>query len=152
VRQLVQGTKSPIEWHKFPSEQYPEVRAAVEAAGGQWQVPVHAAPGSMILWLSSTIHSAKLQDPGDRSIRCVVYTCYRPKDTCALSHWKRLRACLRDNRATNHWGTRMFGKGTRFPLPDDTRAELRRMVADPASVYEVLPVPPSLMAEIDSLM
>ncbi len=54
----------------------------VLGVGGAFQVPVLAPRGSVILWLSSTLHSAKVQDPPGtldlpRGIwtdwRCVVY-------------------------------------------------------------------------------
>jgi hypothetical protein len=58
----------------------------------------------MILWLSSTVHSAKLQDKHHgaaavtagadarlRNWRCVVYVCFRPKEEVDDAHLERLQ-------------------------------------------------------------
>lgn len=142
-RRLLEAAKSPLDsgnWHKFEHADYGRLQAMVEAQGGQWQVNIPAPAGAMILWLSSTVHSAKIQDKGDASWRCVVYVCQRPKSECAKTHDKRLRQCIAKNRVTNHWGTRLFARGSRYPLDERTPEELRGMVEDPAKVLAVFPV------------
>ena len=67
--------------HALPTR-CPDLSQMVEDAGGAFQVPILAPRGSVILWLSSTLHSAKVQDPpGSVPLpkspwtdwRCVVY-------------------------------------------------------------------------------
>jgi len=125
---------------KIPHEDYDALRDMVEKAGGQWQVPVLVPAGSMILWLSSTIHSAKIQDPGDDSTRCVVYVCQRPKNECNRSHGKRLTECLAENRVTNHWGTRKFPTKGRYPLDERAPADLVSLVNAPKMAYARVPL------------
>eukprot|EP00051_Salpingoeca_urceolata_P020535 m.309226 g.309226 ORF g.309226 m.309226 type:complete len:379 (+) comp19637_c0_seq5:3303-4439(+) len=111
-------------WCKFAKGLYPRLSSLVEEAGGQWQVPVQVPRGSMILWLSSTVHSARLQlpkSPVDKSDpwsqwRGVVYICYRPKAEVDQKHLQRIRQAFHENRCTNHWGEKTFPKrpGGRF--------------------------------------
>jgi hypothetical protein len=130
-------------WCKFSEPIVPQVRKRVLEAGGQWQVPVRSRKGSMILWFSSTVHSAMIQtkeratwanknDPW-ADWRFVVYTCYRPKFECNVSHFsffsissviclpfvtyflksahaERLQTCLNENRVSNHSGDKIFPK------------------------------------------
>lgn len=104
ILELAGVSESPDNWAKFDQTLYPTLKALVEEAGGQWQIPVQAGAGDVILWLSSTVHSAKIQDKGDETWRCVIYVCLRPKEECGgKSHAKRLRKCLEENRVTNHW-------------------------------------------------
>jgi len=131
-------------WCKFKHELYPKLAETVERAGGQWQVPVKARAGSVILWLSSTVHSASHQDPGDATWRAVVYVCQRPKVDCKPDHYKRLKQCLETNRLTNHWGTRVFPKASRFFALDKSKYSptVVALTENPALVYERLPRSP----------
>eukprot|EP00008_Paramoeba_atlantica_P008884 CAMPEP_0201495730 /NCGR_PEP_ID=MMETSP0151_2-20130828/55691_1 /ASSEMBLY_ACC=CAM_ASM_000257 /TAXON_ID=200890 /ORGANISM="Paramoeba atlantica, Strain 621/1 / CCAP 1560/9" /LENGTH=272 /DNA_ID=CAMNT_0047884985 /DNA_START=57 /DNA_END=872 /DNA_ORIENTATION=+ len=52
---------SKSNWCKFRPRNIPQVRKKIEEAGGAFQVPVRTKRGSMILWLSSTVHSAMTQ-------------------------------------------------------------------------------------------
>lgn len=137
------GDKS--NWCKFKPEHYPRLQARVRTVGGQWQIPVHAPAGSMILWLSTLIHAAKIQDRSDDRMRCVVYVCQRPQSECGATpaqrakHAERLQRCIRENRATNHWGDRLFPKGSRYPLPEDMPPAMRAVIEDPARVYDKIP-------------
>lgn len=130
-------------WCKFEQERYPAIQARVRNVGGLWQTPVQAPAGSMILWLSSTIHSAKIQDRSDDTMRCVVYVCQRPKTECGATpaqrkkHAERLRRCIEENRATNHWGDRLFPKGSRYPLHEDTPHALRAVIENPERLYDL---------------
>jgi hypothetical protein len=84
-----------------------------------WQIPIEAPPGSVILWLSTTIHSDMLQsnavlpmsnsaDIAYRNWRCVVYMCLRPRAEVDNRHIERLRTCYFKNRLTTNWGSHMF--------------------------------------------
>lgn len=112
------------------------VRKIVRDGGGQYQVPIRAPKGSVILWLSSIIHSAQFAEkPADdgganddadalRQIddpfydwRAVIYVCMRParefygKDgKLSDAFIKRRKTIVDGNRTTNHWGDTMFPK------------------------------------------
>lgn len=72
------------------------------------QTPIVVPKGSVILWDSRTIHSARRQT--DQTWRCVAYVCARPEDHYTLRNRKTLKRALAEGRTTNHWGSRMFGK------------------------------------------
>lgn len=136
----------PSNWNLLRPEQYAYARAIVEAAGGAWQTPVRVPRGSMILWLSSTVHSARIQaeipapvpTPADPFLgwRGVVYVCFRPKKEVTDAHLKRLQKCVDENRCTNHWGERLFGTSYfRRKASDRVLAYLKA----PHKVYEDFP-------------
>lgn len=110
------GGRAAGDWRKFSPEQAAVARGLVEAAGGAWQVPVLAPKGSLILWASSVIHSARYQlapePPGGadpfRGWRGVVYLSYRPREDLTAAGLKTRVAALERNRVTNHWSTRLF--------------------------------------------
>lgn len=96
---------------------YDRVATMVRGVGGQFQVPLFVPRGSVILWLSSTLHSAQTQSPpGTVQLegspwadwRCVVYVCYRPKEEVDDDHLDRLQAAFRRNLCTNHSGKATF--------------------------------------------
>lgn len=76
----------------------------------EWQIPIIAKAGSMILWDSRLIHSAKRQDRGDDSWRCVVYICQRPKSHYTKRNLTTIKNAAINGRTTNHWGSRTFPK------------------------------------------
>ena len=86
----------------------------------QWQIPIHVPAGSMILWNSKLIHSAKLQDgPEPRSEprglegwRCVVYVSYK-----FWQNVRYLRTYRKNNfnfRCMNHNMTRTYPLFNRY--------------------------------------
>lgn len=145
-------------WCMFKHESYPLLKEAVEDAGGEWQVPIKAPTGSVILWLSSTIHSAISQsktaviDTSDpfSDWRFVVYTCYRPKSEVDKAHFKRLQRCVEENRLTNHWGSMMFSKTMRFSRTSDPM--MKMFVDEPEKVYDFKELKPKLTPELLELI
>lgn len=144
------GGQTTEDWRKFTPEEAETARALIEAAGGQWQVPVAAPRGSFIVWASSVVHSARLQlapepaDPADawRGWRGVVYVCYRPRREFTEAQLRRRRAAYEANRTTNHWATKTFPKnpmGRYGPAPSGLAApDGRSYVEHPELVYEAL--------------
>lgn len=106
------------QWLQFNTKQLPVAQKLVKEAGGQWQIPILAKKGSLILWLSTTIHSAKLQDRlepigvDDKYLgwRCVVYVCYRPKEEFTLENFYMRQQAFEHNLSTNHWGATSYIK------------------------------------------
>lgn len=45
-------------WCQLPQEIYPEIKEMIEGVGGEFQIPVRVKAGSLILWWSTTLHSA----------------------------------------------------------------------------------------------
>lgn len=104
-------------WCRLSPRNYPEAKRIIEAAGGAFQIPVVAPQGSIILWLSSTLHSAKAQDAHNKHTptegpipnwRVVSYVCYRPKDEVTSLQLALRRDALRTGRCTNHAGNKVF--------------------------------------------
>jgi hypothetical protein len=89
-----------------------EAKRMVELVGGKFQVPVIAPKGSVIMWLSSMLHSAKLMDrpvasesfDGWKGWRCVVYLAYRPKIGVNKEHLAQLKLAYEKNLTTRHTG------------------------------------------------
>ena len=100
----MKGDKS--NWLKF-SDDYIEI---LKEKFDHWQMPIHVPKGSVILWNSKTIHSAKHNDINDYTWRCVVYVCMRPQYQFSKVNRNTLAKCINEARTTNHWGTRTFPK------------------------------------------
>lgn len=138
-------------WCKFKAGDRDTVRKMVEEAGGAYQVPIRAPRGSVILWTSSTVHSAMSQSkpvdplPSPTTAnpypdwRFVVYACYRPKSECYKGHDERLKTSLADNRVTNHAGMKMFPRRVeRYPVARNSRID--RYHDSPSAVMNALPL------------
>ena len=79
------GMNAKSQWYKFSEDDVSKLAPRFE----QWQIPIHTKKGSVILWRSTTIHSAKYVD--DPSIyqpetswdgwRCVYYCVYETEKT-----------------------------------------------------------------------
>ena len=115
-------------WHKFTSEQEKEL----ESEFNDWQIPIHVKKGSIILWRSTTIHSAQRVE--DHTIyekekknglwdgwRCTFYICQRPKKDFTKRGLTTVKKAYENGRTTNHWGTKTFPKTTRWDSNKDSR-------------------------------
>ena len=125
----------------------------IKKGGGRWQVPIRAPKGSVILWLSSLIHSNILpyrveetsEDPW-LGWRCVIYVCYRPKKEFTNAQVKKLEKTIRANRVTNHWGMKMFAKKPgdnywpRRGSPIERNDILNDLLENPIDLYELLDI------------
>jgi hypothetical protein len=127
-----------------------QCKKVVEASGGQWQVPVMAPRGSFIVWSSTTVHSARAsvrveQPTNDASgvianprlgWRAVVYVCYRPREEFTDAQIAKRASVVKDNRTTNHWGTKIFAKrpGATFRLKFHPKIE--EYLQTPSQVYQ----------------
>jgi hypothetical protein len=144
------GHEQEGDWTRLQRSYKADFEAAVVAAGGKFQVPVHASAGDMIFWLSSTLHSAQVQrrgtkawvcDPADplKNWRAVVYVCLLPRADVDDRHIYRLHYAAANNRTTNHNGRRLF------PLVPPTQAgvefhpDIAELIEDPSKVYDRLP-------------
>ena len=129
-------------WH--PIRKIHEVKSLIESFGGQYQVPIQAPKGSFIIWASSLIHSAKmsiqkevptLEDPY-KGWRCLVYVCYRPKSQFSKKELIRRASVVKDNRCTNHWGTKVFAKKPGSTWRLKFHPEMEKMLVNPSLMYE----------------
>jgi len=138
---------TPGNFFKLSDEQVEYAKGLVEQAGGEWQIPILVPRGSVILWLSSTIHSARLAlpsglesgDPSDvwRNWRAVCYICYRPKEDVDQAHLEGIQKAYHENLTTNHWGLPKLP-----PIRElDYSSEVQGFVNHPASIYEIVPRP-----------
>lgn len=145
--------KSPADIDKIK-----QVESLVNKSGGVYQIPIYANAGSMIVWLSSVIHSAKFfskdsqkriqpellkatfgkplkptkKDDPFLGWRCVVYVCYRPYDETAHEEFAR-KQIIRNNQSTNHYGLLVSDKGDM----DRYHPAIQVILKDPTKVYEI---------------
>ena len=148
-------------WFRIKSQEDMAVAADVVARhGGQWQIPIVAPKGSMIVWFSTTIHSARPQVRDDPRWRAVVYVCHRPLrevgDARAMrAHLKRLRRALEENRMTNHSGSKMFPKapGGRYSAQRVYNPVLEAWKKCPAKMWEDHPpLRPNITSRVAALV
>ena len=107
-----------------------------------FQVPIQAEKGSVILWFSTTIHSAKsisrkeVPTPDDpfKGWRGVVYVCYRPRSEFNTQQLIALQNCIEENVGTSHWAKPIMPVGTNkvHPLPD-----MQKVIKNPKLVYDI---------------
>ena len=108
----------------------------------KFQVPIQAEKGSVILWFSTTIHSAKsichkeTPTPDDpfRGWRGVVYVCYRPRSEFNKLQLHALQNCVEDNVGTNHWGKPIMPGG---PIKSHPLPEMEKVIKNPILVYSI---------------
>ena len=130
-------------WFRLSDGQIDYVKKRLVKIGGQYQIPILAPKGSCIFWLSTTIHSARLQTecedgPNDwDGWRCIVYVCYRPKSEFNTREINNRIKAYNENRTTNHWG-KLFGKKPgSFHLYNDPRhPDIMEMIDNPILVYD----------------
>lgn len=93
-----------------------EARRMVEKLGGKFQVPIIVPAGSVIIWLSSTLHSAKMADrpvvphvPSEidpwYGYRSVVYLTFKPRVNVSMEEVSKLKNVFLRNGTTRHDGT-----------------------------------------------
>ena len=131
---------SKSHWLKFNKQQIEKVKRMVLNTGGKWQIPIYAPAGSLILWRSTTIHSAQrivesvVKIPNDIWLgwRGVVYVCMRPKSHLTKTELTRLRKAATEGRTTNHWGTKIFPKNGRYKV--DRGEKLNKLHDNPETL------------------
>lgn len=164
IDKYVPENKSKEQFFKFNKNDYNDIKSMVEDdAKGRWQIPIIVEKGSMILWLSSTVHSAKLADydqviEKENTCKCkdsilanlkdfdkndrwrywrgVIYVCQRPKSEVTKRNMTTLQNSYDNNRTTNHWGNRMFST---VPFPYDVKKhseKMQRWIKDPELIFE----------------
>ena len=113
-----------------------------------YQVPIRAKRGSVILWFSTTIHSAmsaiskEEPTPDDplKGWRGIVYVCYRPKSEFSIQQLKALEDCIKLNLGTSHWAKPI--------MPSDVKpghsANIEKLVEKPKLVYEIIKFQPDI--------
>lgn len=112
-----------------------------------FQLPIKANKGSVILWFSTTIHSAKAsgiketptnEDPF-KGWRGVVYVCYRPRSEFSVKEIKVLEDCLENNDGTNHWSNRVFSLHRYRPYGSQPiiNPTIRKLIENPKLVYQL---------------
>lgn len=142
---------------KFSHRQYPEMKKKIEEIGGQWQIKIPANKGDFIIWTSSTIHSATLQDRPERPIasdpwngwRHVVYICYRPRDEFSEKELRAKYQGFLDNKVSNHWSTLVFPKVS--VNGKDYVDKVKILCENPELVYKIQGLEP-VLSEEQSLM
>jgi hypothetical protein len=148
---------------KFKQEQYSPMKKRLEEKeiGGMWQIKIPAKKGDFIIWTSSTVHSALMQDRPERPLitdkwngwRHVVYVCYRPRDEFTEKELKTKYDGFLDNRVTNHWGTMIFPKGsTMRNNKEDYTEKIKNLCNNPELVYKIRGLEHNLTKEQSIMM
>ena len=107
-----ESSKLNDQWWLLKGKEKKDAKERIESVGGHWQIPIEAKAGSLILWLSTTIHSARVQTIRHSETpfnpyngwRGVVYVCYHLKfEIPSELIIQRYEAFIK-NIGTNHWG------------------------------------------------
>lgn len=152
-------------FYRFDDEQikYLKNKVVLEQEG-EWQKKFFSRRGSMIFWLSSTIHSASLQikdydyshltdiNPKWLGWRGIFYVCHRPKNEIDGAHRDRLIRTFDRNRTTNHWGVKVFQDIPRAPPISRLHDDVRHYMKNPEDVYKLDGWKPEKTDEIKSLL
>lgn len=160
---LTQDSNSfhPGAFFKFKPEQYILMRKKLEDIGGQWQIKIEAEKGDFIIWTSSVVHSAFLQERSERPTltdkwngwRHVVYVCYRPRDEFTEEELQKKYESFLQNGVSDHWGLKIFPKGfNRWASKDTISDRLKGFIQNPVSVYDVHGMKPCLTPEQEVMM
>lgn len=112
-------------WHKFTDT---EVNKLISMFGDDYQLPILAPKGSVIIWDSRTIHSARYPDLGENSWRASFYVSMRPINTFSQRNMDTIKRAALEGRTTNHWGTKLFGTGDRYKQKN---ARVMQLVKNP---------------------
>lgn len=103
--------ESKDNWYKFTDN---DVNHLQNLFGENYQVPIHAKKGSVILWDSRTIHSAKYPNYSEDKWRAVFYISMRSKTSYAVENINTIQRAVLTGKTTNHWGNRIFNPFDRF--------------------------------------
>jgi hypothetical protein len=143
--------KSTSNWWKFNDNDKKNIKNFIIKNGCSWQIPIKSRKGSFIIWSSTTIHSAKLQDNMELPLkedkyfgwRCVVYVCYRPKSEFNEKELTKRLNAFEENRVTNHWGTKIFPKVPNYFANNMSKKcdVIKELVNNPKLVYNKLGKP-----------
>lgn len=137
-------------WFKIPEPTYRTAREMLDKVDGEWQKVIQVPRGSVILWLSSVIHSAVMaskeskrtqinpQEPWDQW-RGVFYVCHRPKSEVSEEHIRQLQTAFKDNRTTNHWGNKLFATSlpTRFMSMTHYNETIQKYIKNPSAILKL---------------
>jgi hypothetical protein len=108
---------------KATKQQEKMIIDTINSVGGTWQGYIYVPPGSVILWLSTTIHSAKIADKPPKNMlnqnpvkllkeltgwRAVIYLCYIMSDTMTPEQKELRWSAMTNNRSMNHWCTAIW--------------------------------------------
>lgn len=115
------GIHNSNNWYKFSEE---DVAKLKKIFGQLYQIPIHAAKGSVIFWDSRTIHSAKYPDEQENKWRAVLYISMRPKTTFTRENISTIQQAVRTGCTTDHWGLKIFKPFDRFNQKNSRVTEL----------------------------
>lgn len=144
------GDKS--NWLKFTEEERKWLKDFFTKKNIDYQIPIVAPAGSLIIWSSTTIHSAKLQDKAVKTTnedkwlgwRGIIYVSYRPRCDFKRNEIAKKKKVIEENRVLNHWGNKTFplmpgGGYQRFVERHEAIEELTK---NPKLLYQKLKITP----------
>ncbi len=122
------------QWWKFSNSELEEIKTLLEKPE-LFQIPIIAKKGSMILWFSHTIHSAR--PPISIGWRTVVYVSYRPDFDYTENEIVLRKEAFEKNYTTNHWG---FYHYNQKKLQSENKY-LDSLLKNPYKVYDIIYTP-----------
>ena len=83
--------------------------------------------------MSSSRKEKHIKDDPVKGWRGVVYVCYRPKSEFSFDELRVLEDCLRNNRGTNHWATRVFSLSSKssYGGENSVSPQIQKLIQDP---------------------
>lgn len=153
-------------WLMIPKNSYTDIKNMLKNKD-EFQIPIYTEGGSVILWSSSTIHSAQTHvgelkdffpentfDKNNKYLnwRSIIYICYRPKKDVDDSHCDNLQMVYRNNFTTNHWGDKINKGFNRFFNKTKFSKEMEELINNPDRIYSMKGLNPKLTKEVKLLL
>lgn len=123
---------------KYPKDDYEQIAKLIAEQSG-WQIPINPPAGSIIIWLSSTIHASHCGKglPSD-PWRCVIYISMHPvNDTYKRCN---LHDVIVNNDSTYHWGD-LVKRIPGYYKASKYHPNIDRLMRDPKLVYDLISKP-----------
>lgn len=129
------------QWWKFSNSEIEEIKSLLEKPE-LYQIPIIAKKGSMILWLSHTIHSARppiysAKQSINSDWRTIIYICYRPDFDYTEHELKLRQEAFTKNYTTNHWGFYHYNQN-KFT---SNNKYIQSLLKNPSKVYDKIGYP-----------
>lgn len=133
---LFSETSKMLDEKKWLIKDVEKCKKLVEENGGEWQVPIYVEAGSVIVWFSSLVHSAKYQDGVETSEddfwhgwRGVIYLCYTPKSNYTESQLKKIEKYKKEKRCMGHNNARVCPKNMAWRI--NYKPEIQKYIDNP---------------------
>ena len=152
INEISENPPDLSNWKRYPRDKIEEIRNLVEGensnVGGKYQIPIIVPAGSLILWFSSTTHSARVKTKNEKKSkddawlgwRGVYYISYRPTEEFSEEELDLIEENTRNNYSMNHWSTATFSPfpSTKFEvgLEKNFHENIQELMGEPKLLFE----------------